>query len=410
MAAMLSIVLGAVVFILLTLPPRTLVMATGPEGGMYHDVGRRYREILAQHGVDLQLRPTGGAIENLADLRDPRSGVNAGFIQGGLAPEKQLPGVESLGTVFYEPLWLFSRTHSSTGSKLTDALGGQRISIGPDGSATQTLALMLLEKNKITAELFHFSPQTAAEKLIAGDVDFAFIVSSWDAPAIQELVAADGISQHAASRRIRRPLPVPEQAGAADRRRRSCEKSPAFGCRSCRAEGQPRRAGRPASGTSVSVARAQPGVFHRPGRFPAAETIDIPLSDEARRFYKSGKPFLHDHLPFWIATLFGRMLVVLVPLAVLFYPIFKALPQAYDWVMRSKIVRLYDEMRSIEREMEVSASGQSAVGMLAKLDQLDQRANHLRVPPAYASMLYMLRAHIDLVRERLAILVDRKAG
>ena len=110
-----------------------------------------------------------------------------------------------------------------------------------------------------------------------------------------------------------------------------------------------------------------------------------------------------------MATLAGRMLVVLVPLGVLIYPLFKTLPQVYDWIMRSKIVRLYDEMRSIEREMEAGAPGQDAVGMLAKLDQLDQRANHLRVPTAYASMLYMLRAHIDLVRERLAAVHDRKA-
>ena len=132
-------------------------------------------------------------MENLADLRDPKSGVSAGFIQGGLAPEKEEPGVESLGTVFYEPLWLFSRTSSSAARTLTEGLGGQRISIGPDGSGTRALALMLLERNKITAELFSFTPHEAAEKLIAGEIDFAFIVSSWKAPAIQELLAADGI-------------------------------------------------------------------------------------------------------------------------------------------------------------------------------------------------------------------------
>jgi hypothetical protein len=76
--------------------------------------------------------------------------------------------------------------------------------------------------------------------------------------------------------------------------------------------------------------------------------------------------------------------------------------------MRSKITRLYDEMRSIEREMEARGHGHDADAVIAKLDQLDQRANHLKLPPAYASMLYMLRAHIDLVRERLAISPDRK--
>ena len=417
MSGIATIVLGALISILLTLPPQTLVMATGPEGGMYHQVGARYREILAQEGVDLQLRPTGGAMENLADLRDPKSGVSAGFIQGGLAPEKEEPGVELLGTVFYEPLWLFSRTSSPTARTLTEALSGHRISIGPDGSGTRVLALMLLERNNITAELFSFKPHEAAEKLIAGEIDFAFIVSSWKAPAIQELLAADGIELRSTPRAdayiglfpFMSKLVLP--TGIADLARNRPPSDVVLVAP--KASLAVRADLHPALQYLLLKAAVQiyspPGAFHRPGRFPAAEAIDIPLSEEARRFYKSGKPFLHDHLPFWMATLAGRMLVVLIPLGVLLYPLLKTLPQAYDWIMRSKIVRLYDEMRSIERKMEVGAPGQDAVGMLAKLDQLDQRANHLRVPPAYASMLYMLRAHIDLVRERLTAVLDRKA-
>ena len=39
--------------------------------------------------------------------------------------------------------------------------------------------------------------------------------------------------------------------------------------------------------------------------------IDLPLSGEAQRFYKSGRPFLQGYLPFWIATLVEKILVVL---------------------------------------------------------------------------------------------------
>jgi hypothetical protein len=95
-------------------------------------------------------------------------------------------------------------------------------------------------------------------------------------------------------------------------------------------------------------------------------------------------------------------------LAALLYPLFKFLPLMYGWIMRSKIIPLYNEMRSIEREMEDQGGGHDAAVMIAKLDQLDQRASRLKLPTAYASMAYMLRAHIDLVRERLAISPDRK--
>jgi hypothetical protein len=147
---------------------------------------------------------------------------------------------------------------------------------------------------------------------------------------------------------------------------------------------------------------SQPGIFQKAGQFPAAESIDLPLSGEAQRFYKSGQPFLQGYLPFWIATLVEKTLVVLIPLAALLYPVFKLLPQMYDWTMQLRIRRLYDEIRSIESDMEAQGPQFDANALNAKLDQIDQRANHLQLPTVYASNLYTLRSHIDLVRTRLA--------
>jgi len=39
--------------------------------------------------------------------------------------------------------------------------------------------------------------------------------------------------------------------------------------------------------------------------------------------------------------------------------------------------------------------------MIALLDRMEEQVNHLTMPIAYASMLYELRTHIDLVRESL---------
>jgi hypothetical protein len=129
--------------------------------------------------------------------------------------------------------------------------------------------------------------------------------------------------------------------------------------------------------------------------------------NEAQRFYKSGRPFLEEHLPFWIATLVEKVLVVFVPLAILLYPVFKLLPKAYDWLMQSRILRLYDEMRSIENEIESTGSDRNRDAINEKLDQLHQRANQLRLPTTYASALYTLRSHLDIVRARLSAGPDR---
>jgi len=143
-------------------------------------------------------------------------------------------------------------------------------------------------------------------------------------------------------------------------------------------------------------------IFHHANHFPAAEAIDIPLSNEALRFYKSGLPFLNDYFPFWMAALIGKLVILLIPILGVLYPMMRFLPRLYDWAMRSKVLRMYGELRLLEDEMtNARGAGRDTREMVGRLDRLDEQANHLRVPIAYASMLYMLRNHIDLVREGL---------
>src|SRR6185437_15444538 len=131
-------------------------MATGAEGGANHALGLRYREILAKSGVRLRLLPTAGGLENLARLRDPASGVSAAFVQGGTTTKVQSPDLESLGTLFYEPLWLFRRSEIDPNIQ---ALRGKKVSIGPEGSAGRALALEVLKRIKADSiELFDFTP------------------------------------------------------------------------------------------------------------------------------------------------------------------------------------------------------------------------------------------------------------
>ncbi len=409
-AATVAILLGAGVFVFESLPPRTIVMATGAEGGANYELGIRYREILAREGVELQLQPTTGSLENLRRLRDPKSGVSVGFTQGGTTTKKESPELESLGTIFYEPLWLFRRAEIGEGAQ---GLRGRRLSIGSEGSGGRALALQIISRTKldsIIGELSVFAPQVAAEKLIAGEIDAAFIVTGWESPVIQSLLNAKGIEAdsylHADALIAIYPflhkLVLP--AGVVDL---STNRPPADVVllapkASLAVRADPHSALQYLLLDAAVQIHSQPGIFQKAGQFPAAESIDLPLSGEAQRFYKSGQPFLQGYLPFWIATLVEKTLVILIPLAALLYPVFKLLPQMYDWTMQLRIRRLYDEIRSIESDMEAQGPQFDANALNAKLDQIDQRANHLQLPTVYASNLYTLRSHIDLVRTRLA--------
>jgi hypothetical protein len=142
------------------------------------------------------------------------------------------------------------------------------------------------------------------------------------------------------------------------------------------------------------------GIFQRAGRFPAAEGTDLPLAQEAVRFYRSGPPLLQNSFPFWLASLIGRLLVLIVPIVAVLYPIMRWLPAIYSWLMQSRVARLYGELRLLEDE--IPAEGTAASSQLVeRLRHLEKRANELRMPIAYESMIYLLRNHIAVVSHRM---------
>jgi len=406
--AVLAIFLGGGIFIFATLPPRTIVMATGPKGEANYEVGARYREILAKSGVTLQLRPTSGGMENLQLLGDSKSGVDAALVQGGVSSKADFPDVESLGTISYEPLWLFYR--GEIGANLS-ALAGRRLSIGPEGSGSRALALDILTKTKvkdIIGEILTLAPEVASEKLTAGEIDAAFVVSSWDSPIVQTLLNAKGIQVASFARAdafvalfpFLNKLTLP--AGVVDlvANRPPADVVLLAPKASLAVRGELHSAAQYLLLTASQTIYSRPGIFQKAGQFPAAESIDFPLSDEAQRFYKSGRPFLQQYLPFWLATLLERAIVVLVPLIALIYPIFKLVPILYDWFMQSKIEKLYAQMRTVEGARDSNLDEASVEASNRELDLLELQASRLPLPAAYDSSLYTLRSHIALIRER----------
>ena len=400
----------AAIVMLSNMPPRMIVMATGPEGGAYYELGERYRTVLAHANVTVRLVPTAGSPENRALLLDPNSGVSVALIQGGIMSAGDSSELESLGTLFYEPLWWFRKREIQVEG--VAGLLGKKISIGPEGSGTRALGLELLKSAGIegqVSELLALPPRAAGEKLLAGEIDVVWMIASWDAPMVQELLADERVT-----------LSDFPRANAIVARHPSLNKVVVpRGVRDL-AKDQPRTDVTTIAAKANLVVRndlhpaiqyllldaavqihSKSDIFER--QFPVAEVIDIPLSNEALRFYKSGPPLLHDFLPFWMAVVTGKLIILLIPILGILYPMMRFLPYLYDWAMRSKVLRMYGELRFLEDEITAARrAGCDTREMIARLDRLEEQANHVRVPVAYASMLYILRNHIDLVREKVS--------
>ncbi len=411
-ATIIALVALAAGFFAFTHPvlPRAIVMATGAEGGAYSVWGERYRKIFARQGVELTVLHTRGSIENLSMLRFRDFSTSIAFVQSGLTSPSQSPDLVSLGTVSIEPLWIFCRRSQAQPDRL-EQLRGMRVSIGPTGSGNRSLALALLAQNGIDArntKLLPFADAEAAEQLIAGSIDAVLIVASSYAPAVQQLLASPDIKllslaqANAYIARFPYLSKVVLPAGFADlaQHRPAADVDLVAVKTNLVVRRDLQSAVQYLLLEAASEIHSQSGVFQKAGEFPAGDATDLPLSESARQFYRSGEPLLQRYLPLWLAVLVEQLAITIVPVVVVAYPLLRLLPAVYDWGMRRRIYMLYGELKLLELSLEDHAREEPSA-VLADLSRLEQRASHLRVPTSFAHMLYSLRQDISLVRARL---------
>ena len=266
--------------------------------------------------------------------------------------------------------------------------------------------LQLLARQRLNqgfAQMLALSHQAAAEALIRGEIDAALMLAAWDSPAVRQLVTEDGIvlvsfpraDTYVALYPFLSKLTLPAGAGDMAKNRPPT----AVTLFAPKASLVVRKDLHPAIQSLLLDAAEQvhsgPGIFHQTRQFPAAEAVDLPLTDEARQYFRSGRPFLQRHLPFWLAVAIGRLLVFLIPVVGVMYPLFRLMPALYAWNVRRRIVRMYRDLKDLEKD------GTSPDALQEGLDRLEDKARHLQVPLSYSDALYTLRLHIAMVRERL---------
>lgn len=397
-------------------PPRQLILSSGGEGGGYQRFAARYKDVLQRYDIELIEKPSAGSAENLERLRDSRFAVDAAFIQGGTASvsDEDRQRLVSLGGLYHEPLWIFYRAELARGMPegsldRLDQLKGRRIAVGRVGSGTRKLALDLFETNGVAGaptELIDSDGMVMVEALREGRLDAALVVGPTQSGVVWSLLYADDVRlmslAHAdAYTRLfphlqRLTLPRGAIDVVRDIPARDVALLAPLATLVVRAGTHPALVDLLLQ--AATEVHGEPGVFHKPREFPRATEVDFPLAAEAERYYTSGKTFLQRYLPFWLATLVDRLVVMLVPVVALLFPLVKIAPTLYGWRIRSRIFRRYGELKFIEAELELDAGRHPREEWLARLDEIEADVNHLATPLAFSDMLYTLRGHIELVR------------
>lgn len=400
-------------------PPKRVTLATGPAQSAYAEFGKRYAEILARDGITVVLLASQGSADNLQLLRDGKADL--GFVQGGTSearPEDDTH-LESLGSLFVEPVWLFYRKDAlpkSAGARMSldslTQLQGLRVNTGTAGSGIPNLMEKLLSSNKIDLSSLKVSaleqtPATVA--FLEGKLDAIVFASAPESLMVQMLLQTPGVGlmdfpqSEAYSRRFAFLSPVVLPRGVVDL-----------------AANIPPQDVRLVAPTTALIDRKEThpallqlfvqagkqihggaGWFRRARDYPNLANNELPIAAEAERSINSDKPFLQRYLPFWVANLVERMWLVMGIILAIMLPLSRIVPPLYAFRVRSRIFRWYAQLRDIEARIEHTGDGVKSGGLLNELNSLERRAEKITVPLSYTNELYALRANIQLVRRKL---------
>ncbi len=396
-------------------PPSVLTLSTGPEGSATQRVAERYRAAFEAREVTLLLEPSRGSQENLARLRDPRGLVEVAFVQVGTAAaapaEAGTTELVSLGTVARQPLYILAP--KGRGFDRLGALAGKRVAVGAEGSGARALALRLLKANGIepggATAFLDVDDDRVGAALEQGEVDAAFLMADAASPRVIRALVQDGkvevvqLAQlEAYLRRFQDLDRVVIPRGGFDLGKDLPAKD--LELLAATVEVVARADLHPAMSDllieTMKAVHVRATLLQKAGEFPAPREHDLPLSDDAKRYYETGKRFFYRVLPFWAASLTDRFLVALVPLFLLLIPGLRLLPVLWRWRVRQRLYRVYAELLELERDV-LAHRTEGKEALEARLALVEGKAEALRLPLSYVDQFYVLREHIGMVRRRL---------
>ncbi len=408
-------------------PPHRVRLATGPPQSAYAEIGERYKQALAAHGIDVVLVPSEGSAANRRLLRD--GNADLGFVQGGSGSiERTQPDeLVSLGSMFVEPVWLFYRADAgaheggahrppargrAADERLTSLtqLAGLRVNLGAPGSGVPRLMQRLLEANQLepsALRVFDLDQTPATVAFLDRKLDAIVFVSAPESMMVQMLLRTPGVrlmafaQSEAYSRLLPFLTPVVLPRGVVDLAKDVPARNVPLVATTTSLLA--REGTHPALlllfAEAAGAIHGGAGWFNRAHEFPNAANTEYPLAAPAERYMRNGAPLLQRYLPFWLANLVDRMWLALGLIVAALVPLSRVVPPLYAFRIRSRVFRWYGRLREIEQRLE--SDPRSAPRLLEELDALDLRVGKVVVPLSYSDELYALRNYIGMVRGKL---------
>ena len=417
LAVGLIVTAAVTLYFVLTKPTSSLRIAAGEPGSYYYMIAEIYKVDLAKEGVDLEIIETKGAAENLALVNEGKADI--ALSHGGVTTKSQLPDLVSLGSISYQPLWVFTRAGTKTLTDLSQ-LRGMKIATGPEGSGVAILAKNVLQAegiNNDNTSIRHEDMLTAEKQLIDGQIDAAIFMDPPEAKNIKgffnskqitevSLKDAEALRRHFRFLHVTHIPPSGIDLASEQPHEELLTISPtAYVAVSKHLD--------PALQylllSVMDKVHHSPTLINDEDEFPADKDVDLKLSKDAEVYYKKGKPFLQEYLPFQLASLIERLIKVLLPLLLVVFPVFAYAPQIYNWHIHNKILRRYESLVDIEKELSDPNSTKTAKEYEAMINEAERKLNSENIPVSFSNEVYILREHIELVHRKIAKHMDKSS-
>ena len=387
-------------------PPKNIILAAGSVNGEYYRYAQIYKKELAKDGITVEILETAGSSENATLLMQEKADI--AFIQSGLSTKNNEDKIQTLSSLYYEPLWIFAHNFDSSRNDLQN-LEGDTLALGAAGSGTRAIAIRLLKANNIADQITinKASGKAAVTALKKNKVDAAFFVARPETSFIHELLHEKNFHllsfQRAKAYTRRFPFlsSVKLNEGVIDIAKNIPGRdiyllSPVAQLTSRK---NLNGALKTLLVSTTKRIHGEADIFSEKGEFPTLDYADFPLAEEAERYFKYGPNFLQRILPFWLADMINRMVVMLIPLLGIMLPLVKIASPAYRWRTRSKIYKWYKSLKKMEETATTKKSNVKKA--LESLERIDAEVKKTQVPLSYADELYNLRQHIQLIKEHL---------
>lgn len=387
------------------LPKKEFTIATGSQNGQYYKTALIYKQILEKQKVKVNILTSNGSVDNLLLLKEEKADM--AFVQNGIDYDQKNTKISSLASTFYEPLWIFYKNDKYSMDYIVE-LTSKRISIGKQGSGSYELASKILKDNMIdneNSEILNYSTKEGKQKLLKGEIDAIFFVSSPDSSTLKDLLGNPDIKlfslkrARAYSQKYSFLESIKLYEGTFDLYRNIPAENinllattASLLVRDDFSQELTRLVLK-----SIKEIHNKENLFQKENQFPNIHNITIPLNEEAHRYFEYGDTWLEKIFPYWIASNLDRLKILLIPLLTLLIPIVKGTIPLYTWSVRSKIYKWYDQIQQLDLSLE-NLEKEELKDKLLQMQTLEKEIKkETKVPLSYMREYYDLIMHTELI-------------